>query len=179
MIKIMLALTFFSSITLAAELPVQLRCITPLPTTSFIVDTQNDKVRMSLVHHNGSKYMPIFTGTITPSDFPYLQDKAALLTRIPENITVEWNRSDCKTGEAGIFECTRGGDLQLGDLKVSSPAFLTSRSTRRTVGMTVERVSVKFSFIVYNGSFGYFHDIQMDYNLDDCVFPNRKSNRVL
>ena len=176
MITNFFAILLFSSVTMASQEPIQLRCMTGMPTTSFVVYTQDDSVKMNLIHHNGPRYMPIFTGTVTPSDFDYLQDKAALLTQIPENITVEWKRSDCKVGDAGIYECTRGGILQLGSLKISSPAFYTSRTTRRSLSATVEEMNVKFSFIVYSGSFGYIHDIKMNYNLNDCLFPNRKRN---
>ena len=69
-----------SSSLLAA--PVNMACVTEYPTTSFVAFSEGGDLNIRLIHHNGVKFMPIWSSIITPNDLPVITETASILSEL-------------------------------------------------------------------------------------------------
>lgn len=149
---------------------IQFKCLSNPPTTSFVVETKNDVVTMTMIQSNGSRYMPIFNGTVTPNDFPFLQSEADFLTQVPDNSKFNWASANCKDNGNSVYECWRGSAITLGKLAIDSFLFYTHRMSEKVFDTQVDWYRVTLSLEKDNR----FHDIVMDFSNTDCEFQSKK-----
>lgn len=84
---------------------INLGCMTEIPTTTFIAQTEKDILKIELIHHNGVKFMPIYNGVITPNDLGTLQDRASLLAYLGDHVKFEMPLSKCQKINDYLFNC--------------------------------------------------------------------------
>lgn len=100
----LLTIIFFFSIDIA-KAAIDMACMTEIPTTTFIAQTEKDILKIELIHHNGVKFMPIYNGVITPNDLGTLQDKASLLAYLGDHLKFEIPLSKCQKMSDYLFNC--------------------------------------------------------------------------
>lgn len=110
-------LLFFVSVGAFAE-NIDLVCVSQFPTTSFVMQEVEGKVQVRVIHHNGTKYMPIWEGIIVPNDLSTLQNAAEVLPKLGDRLEFSWDRKFCNQDE-GLISCSGGSiNLDINGMKV-------------------------------------------------------------
>lgn len=121
-------LTLFSAMTATAS-PVNMACITEYPTTTFIGQTEGDKINFRLIHHNGVKYMPIWSSVITPNDLSVLTEVASVLSDLGDELTFSMDEKNCNV-DGLLINCFGSDEVQeIGGHKVTMWGVYTSATT--------------------------------------------------
>ncbi|MBX2987694.1 MAG: hypothetical protein KF802_07330 [Bdellovibrionaceae bacterium] len=140
-------------------------CQTPWPTTSVSVRTEDGKVRLKMVHHNGIESAPIYSGSVTPMDIPSLQADAEAFRKLGNEWSFEWLTSQCSSKEGLIASCESAPQSDWRDQKIQAASFRTSRLTEETIVGTARRLKFQL-MLVLNHS---FRQMAVEYSPDDCV----------
>ncbi|MBY0415327.1 MAG: hypothetical protein K2Q18_14240 [Bdellovibrionales bacterium] len=101
---LLILLTFALSSNVFAT-PVNLACVTEYPTTSFVAFTEENSVIFKFIHHNGVKYMPIWSSVITPNDLSTLNDVASVLTELGDMLVFNMPEKNCSPMEGMLLNC--------------------------------------------------------------------------
>lgn len=80
----------------ASAAPMNMACVTEHPTTSFVGVTENDTITFHLIHHNGVKYMPVWSNVLTPNDLPVIQEAANVLSELGNHLTFTMPEKSCE-----------------------------------------------------------------------------------
>jgi hypothetical protein len=167
---IVMVMVFFSAQTFAAPAKtsatdVKLTCVTTdFPTTSFVVETVGNEVLAHVIHHNGMKFMPIWSAIVVPNDIPMLSSKASELAKLGDRYTVRFARSSCQVTGEKMFNCFNGTEVHHNGIKLQATALHTEKVSHENIAGTYHRhwmhLSVNFD--------GKTHPFSMEYSPDDC-----------
>ena len=146
-------------------------CVTQFPTTSFIADMDNGRVKVNMINHNGIKFMPIHSGLVTINDLKILTERAEILANIGEQAQFFFDLENCELHDDTTFSCYRGGTINGIDGK-QIEIFALSSSLHQ----------LKFSDLVFNQTtilMGLLIDqktyyVQMEYQYDECGFSTTR-----
>lgn len=145
-------------------------CITEFPTTTYELKTDTSKkdpeVLFSVIHHFGTKNMPIHNGIITPSDFPYLQRKAEVMEKLGSDFTVSFKKERCEVSGPELVSCGSSTPAIINGTEVRSYGLVTRLVETKVYEYTYKTHQVVFSF-VYEGM---NYDIPMQYTPQECKF---------
>lgn len=148
-----------------------LKCITSgLPTTSFVLEEKTDSMQLRVIHHNGTKYAPVFAGIITPSDLSLIQKSSDFWTRLGDNLKIHFKKEKCRLEENKFFTCSLPGVSDLNGEKVESLYFTTSETVDRIPDFEFVRTTVKL--YARQGTDEY--KLEMGYYDNDCKIQLRK-----
>lgn len=91
-------------------------CMTsPFPTTTFAFNTEksedNQRVKVSVVHHNGLKSAPFWDSQIVTEDLKMLEDKSKVILKLDSELNTSWSAKDCKWNGPNIVSCVGTGDV--------------------------------------------------------------------
>ena len=152
----------------AVEVPsvsIEMECMTPEPTTTFIVDTQNETVTVQLVSHYGTKHLPIHSGLVTSSDLPQITKQAELLSKLGSSVTFKWPVSACKQVEHKRFHCFGQGEVKtVNGVEMKGFSIDTGWSDYQNVGGVYRRYNVTLSVIIEKE----LYSVMMDYTPESC-----------
>lgn len=143
-----------------------LKCVTQAPTTSYVAKTEGDKIYMSVVHHNGTAYMPIFNGNITPSDLPLLKEHSELLQKLGERIEITFDKANCNSYGSGLYSCGLGKVTSKTNVPVERASFLTKVVTESVFDVRFEKIVASVG--VYIDS--RYYKIENDFYFGTCKF---------
>lgn len=91
--KLLLVLATIISTTASA---IDFGCVTEIPTTTFVAQTEDDFVQIQLFHHNGVKYAPVWNNLITMNDLPVITERAKLLAELGEHLKFSMPSKNCQ-----------------------------------------------------------------------------------
>lgn len=107
----------------------ELFCVTSFPTTSFVGLTNNGRVDVRLINHNGAEYMPIHSGLITMRDLDLLQKRADTLRILGSDFRFSFSLDSCRINQDGTFNCSMKEEIQIIEGKKVSVFSLSSSKT--------------------------------------------------
>lgn len=99
-----LAALVFTQVSFAAT-PINMACVTEFPTTSFIAYTEGEDVTVRIIHHNGPKYMPIWSSIITPNDLPTINEAAQALYDLGSLLEFKMPAKACERIDGKLINC--------------------------------------------------------------------------
>lgn len=167
MLRLALVTFLLSPSALAAEnVPVNFRCITSMPTTSFLAATSGEEVRLTVIHHNGVKYMPIHRGIVVPADFPLLQKKAEVMQKLGDRFEMVFEKKNSRHYGAKLYGCSQGKVIADGATSATGADLLTRTSTERVFDLEFAKSQVSAGFRVD----GTYYEIENDFYGEDCKF---------
>lgn len=121
--------------------PVNMACITEFPTTSFVALTENDTINFRLIHHNGTKYMPVWNNVITPNDLSIISDAADLLSELGPELNFTMPEKNCEVMDGMLMNCFGNSpEVVMNGHKVNLWAVHTKEVTETSFAGTYEYV---------------------------------------
>ncbi len=150
----------------ASDVAVNFRCVTSSPTTSFVVETKEAKVLLTVVHHNGVPYMPIHRGIIVPADLPLLARKAEVMQKAGDRFEIEFERRNCQNYGKDLYSCGQGKVLANGLPSAVRGSLLTKTAVERLYDVEFAKNTVSAGFSVD----GEYYSIENDFYFEDCKF---------
>ena len=72
-----------------------MKCVTEFPTTSYLAKTEGEIVTVEMIHHNGTRFMPVYSGNVTPDDIPEITKRSELLQKLGERVEVTFKKENC------------------------------------------------------------------------------------
>lgn len=119
-------LSLLISLPAMAEEEVRVSCVTEFPTTTYQILEDEEQFHLVVLHHNGTKYLPLFSGTITPNDIPMLQERAEQMQKMGTYNKIPFKKEECKN--KGLYwRCAAERKIQLGELEVDRVIFWMSK----------------------------------------------------
>lgn len=166
-----LIIIFLFSFNLNAELAVKskIQCLTgAMLTTSYsLLESNSGDFELHAIHHNGVKYAPIHSGTITSSDFNYLKKKSKVIINMGESFIVKFNKNECQFKPEHTI-CHTNRSITVGKESLSSFGFSLFKETLNNPYGEFSNwnfrtyMNSKKNPVVYHQT--------MDYQPNDCIF---------
>lgn len=119
-------------------------CVTsPFATTSFAFTTEElsnersggserkdlkeQRVKVSVVHHNGLEYAPFWDSPVVSADLKMLSEKAKMILQLGSELKTSWSAKDCQWTGVNKVACVGTGDRVKANSKTIEPwAFYTA-----------------------------------------------------
>lgn len=151
-----------------APAQVELKCMQKFPTTTFLAKTEGNEVVLTVIHHNGTQYMPIHEGIIVPGDLNYMSEKAQLIMKMGDRQEFRFPLNKCKVYKNNIFSCSSGNTKKFQDIEVTATSFNSSLMTAQFLDSTTEYVKLSLNFNIS----GYVPRQEMTNNFypSECQF---------
>lgn len=112
--SILLISIVFSSLAARADIWKNQKglCMTsPYPSTTFAFNTTKDqKVKVSVVHHNGLGYAPFWDSPVVAEDLKMLTDKSKVILDLDSELNTSWSVKDCQWMGAQKVSCVGNGE---------------------------------------------------------------------
>ncbi len=170
--KLIYFLLFFPFFLKAQAGELDLVCVTEFPTTSFVIKEGPEKLNIRVIHHNGTKYMPIWEGIVVPNDIEQIQMAAETLQKLGNELDFEWNKKNCNKDE-GLLSCTGGAvDFEVGGLKVHPWALDQYHKTTVMQWGTFQQYNMALNFSIGDKNFR----ISNDFDVKECRKPSQLSD---
>lgn len=147
------------------------RCVSGMPTTSFLGEVKDEKLELTVIHHNGVGYMPIHEGVVVPNDFPYLKEKANALTKMGDRQVFNFPLERCKLMAPTRFSCSGGGKQDFGGVEMEALGFYTSKITEEVWDISYEKTHAELSMLISGLP---VQQIPMNYYDGECKFSTAK-----
>ncbi len=141
-------------------------CVTEFPTTSYQLEKKDGAYELLVVHHNGTKYMPIFSGDITPNDLPYLTKLAEELPKMGEVARIPFKEDECKQS-GNLWNCYGKNPTRVGGLDVQRVSLQMGQFKKDYEGYKWETTKTSLSFRMSN-TVSYM--MSMEYQPWECKF---------
>lgn len=129
--KLFALLSLIASGSLMAA-PVNMACVTEHPTTSFVAFTEGENINVRLIHHNGVKYMPVWSNIITPNDLPVISETANILSELGNSMNFTIPASSCEVDGMMINCFGHSGVQEINGHKVNLWAVYTKIENERS-----------------------------------------------
>lgn len=169
--KTLFFLAFFLPLPAIAEKPLpadfSFRCVSTMPTTSFLGEAKGTNFELTVIHHNGTPYMPIHRGIVVPNDFRYLKEKADALTRMGDRQVFQFPLERCRLFAPTRFSCSGNQKQNFGGIEMEAMHFLTTRIVEESYEYTFERTRAELSLLVPGMP---VQEIPMEYYQGECRF---------
>lgn len=154
---------------------IQASCMTEMPSTSFFLESTADTLVVQVVHHNGTKFVPIALGLVNAYDLPRLNDLALMMSHLGERAVYRFPLSGCAFPQAGdkeLFVCFPGQKTRIGGMEVEPLTVYTVRRTEESFAGSFQKLEIHMSVQV--GGRGY--SFAMEYAPSECLFtvPEQK-----
>lgn len=163
-------LTLMFAITAKAE-PFDLVCVTEFPSTSHIAEVKDGQLKVRVIHHNGTKYMPAYTGVMTPNDLPKVTRATEILPKLGDEWSFSWPLNKCKFKNEHRFECFGGAEkVVLNGVEVLPFAIYTTQAHEDGVAGTRDITTVELSLYINDEGFM----TAMPYQKSECLRTNSK-----
>lgn len=120
-------------------------CMTEFPTTSYQLVEVEEGYRLTVLHHNGTKYLPLHSGVITPNDLPLLIKRAETMKKMGKLSNVLFKNEECSK-KGVIWNCFSRRSAKLGELEVESVSFQMGHFKKDYEGYKWETYLTSLSF---------------------------------
>lgn len=141
-----------------------------MPTTSFIMQKSDkpDILKLKMIHHNGTAFMPIFQGIVVPNDLQYLKEKAELMSKMGDYVEFEFPLEYCKKYDDQVYSCSHGSSLEINGVIVEAFSLTTQVITRKVYdyNWTNNRINL----MLYFPGHAPVEEVTMDYYENECQF---------
>lgn len=145
--------------------PVNMACITEYPTTSFVALTENDTINFRLIHHNGTKYMPVWNNVITPNDISIISEAANLLGDLGPELNFTMPEKSCEVMDGMLINCFGSSPVvEMNGHKVSLWAVHTKEVTESSFAGTYDYVVTSMALDID----GKTLHVPMKYGNNEC-----------
>lgn len=152
------------------EAKMDMICVTEFPTTSFIVEQNQDWVSVRVLHHNGPQYAPISNSLITLKDLEALKVQAEFIQSLGNQMDLKWKRSACNADRSDYFQCVGGAeDAVINKISIHPWALTVTEVEEKTLWGTYKKKNVSLRFSTGADSTRKDFQITMDYSEGDCV----------
>ncbi|MBC7743160.1 MAG: hypothetical protein H7061_13250 [Bdellovibrionaceae bacterium] len=146
-------------------------CVTEYPSTSFLIETTEDKVIATVINHNGQAYAPFWHSLIVTNDFAILRQKSDLVMKLEPTIVTTWNKANCKWYGDKKMACIGNAEkVQSNDITVEPWALYSSVIKDSSFAGDYEYVEMTLSFYVSDEQ----NQLVMKYPTQDCRLSNKK-----
>lgn len=164
--KMLVLASLFLSSTSWAKTPINMACVTEWPTTSFVAFTEADTITVRLIHHNGTKYMPVWNNVITPNDIPIITEAANTLAELGSDLEFKMPASACEKLDGMLISCFGTQPPQdINGHKVSLWSVYTSESFDRSFAGEYAYVYTSLALDVD----GKTYYVPMKYGSHECI----------
>jgi hypothetical protein len=147
------------------------RCVSTMPTTSFLGEVKGENLELTVIHHNGTGYMPIHRGIVVPNDFPYLKEKAEALTKMGERQLFKFPLEKCKLYAPTRFSCASGDKQEFGGVPMEALYFHTTKITEESFDWKFERTKAELNMLISGLP---VQEVPMEYYDGECKFSTSK-----
>lgn len=162
--KLFLTLNLLGSLALAEDVFVQ--CVTEWPSTSFFVETVGDRTNLQVIHHNGLAYAPFWNSIIVPNDFTILKEKADLVSKLANEVSASWKKSNCRIVGPTQFVCMGATEKVLvNEIETEPWAVYSSLHKENSFAGEYEHVEVAYRFYVN----GVANEFVMKFAKNECL----------
>jgi hypothetical protein len=141
-----------------------LNCVTEYPTTSFVAQTENNKINVVMVNHNGKEFLPIHSGIITIYDLLFLQSKAEALSEISTELSFSFSPEQCQLFSDETFSCYKSFSAGTSETSLIPISLHSLNITTQVGGNTYKEREISIG--LSNGTYTY--NVNMRYTLDEC-----------
>lgn len=164
--KIMLISILISIRALAAAPTfMDIKCVTEVPTTSFIGETIKGELKLSLINHFGNAAMPMHSGIVTINDMGILSQRAEALKVVGNRAEFSIPLSACEKYKDGTFLCLGGSEFQGAGGKVIGVSSLSAVKTKTTFAdYSFEQILVRLSLKID----GQDYSVPMAFSPEEC-----------
>jgi hypothetical protein len=164
-----LAALLISTSTFAMELS----CVTEFPTTSVYGEEQGDEFVVMVYHHNGTGYLPLHNGIITPNDLPVMQERAQIFESLGQLYEFRYPLSECQRIDKDIMTCSKGKETVINGVKVRPWSLYTMRIDSEMDIAKFEETQVSFLMDIE----GKTQHMSMKYMRNEC-FQQKKAQKI-
>ena len=144
------------------------QCVSSMPTTSFLLKQEKDKTVLTVIHHNGTKFMPIHEGIVVPNDLKYLQEKSEILTKMGDRIEFTFPVANCRKTTEGVISCFGGSREVRGGWEMEAMRITTSKVSEVSSYGNFEHNRVTLTLHVHG--FAPIQDLSIYYFDKECKF---------
>jgi hypothetical protein len=165
----LLVVVLSSLCALATQKPqsINFACVTQFPSTSFIGEQEGQKLKVTLINHNGVAYMPISSGMVTSNDLKNLPAKAAVMTKVGDRAEFYFDLNECNIYQDKTFTCFRGSTIKGTDGKdIQMFSLMSSFTQMKFSDFVFDQTSMMLGLIVDEKS--YY--IPMEFQREECGF---------
>ena len=147
---------------------VQMKCMQKFPTTTFLAKTEGSEVILTVIHHNGTKYMPIHEGIIVPGDLNYMAEKAQMMMKMGDRQEFRFPLNKCKVYKDNVLSCINGETKKFQDIEVTAMSFHSSLISSQFLDSTTEYVKLSLNINIS----GYVpqQEIMNNFYPSECQF---------
>lgn len=142
----------------------KLSCVTEFPTTSVYGEEQGDEFVVMVYHHNGTGYLPLHNGIITPNDLPVMQERAQVFESLGQLYEFRYPLSSCQRTDKDIMNCTHGKETVVNGVKVRPWSLYTMRINSEMDIANFEETQVSFLMDIEGKSY----HMSMKYMRNEC-----------
>lgn len=143
---------------------INMACVTELPTTSLVALTEGDNLKIRLIHHNGVKYMPVWSNIITPNDIPTITETANILSELGDTMEFNIPVKVCEVDEL-MMNCFGKSEIQeINGHKVNLWSVYTKLEAEKSFAGEFNSIWSNLSIDVDGKSYS----IPMKYSEDEC-----------
>lgn len=90
----------------------------PFPSTTFAFTTEKSsvepkseqKVKLSVVHHNGLQYAAFWDTAVVPEDLKMLTEKSKVILELDSELQTSWAAKDCQSSGDKKYSCVGNGE---------------------------------------------------------------------
>ncbi len=170
--KLFLLITILSSVHASGAVgDVFAQCVTELPTTSFFIETVQDEVKVTVIHHNGLQYAPFWSNFVVPNDFNLLKDRADLVLKLAPQMSAIWKKADCKIIDGKKFVCMgQAKKMNVNGIEVEPWAVYSSQHSESSFAGDFEHTEVAMRFYIDQKA----HEFVMKYSPAECLVSAKR-----
>jgi hypothetical protein len=165
-IQIFVFVLGLASVAFAKHQDIHFKCVSQLPTTSFMAKTEGDELVLTTIHHNGTAFMPIHDGIVVPHDLAYLSEVSNILTTMGEQNDFRFPLKKCSIDGPGQLDCFGGGSQSFQGRQMEALNLYTSKLRESAFGKNFDQVKVTLSIYVHD--YAPVQDIVMKYETNEC-----------
>lgn len=171
MLKTFIVFLSFSSIAMSATpkstLP-SLKCISALPTTSFLLTEGEKSIQLRVINHNGAQFAPVYSGIVTPNDMDHVKKSGEFFNKIGDDFVINFEKNNCRLEEDKFFTCFINDESVISETKIHNIYFTTSESTDRIPNYEFTRTNVRLSIREKKEDILDYR-LEMSYYFDECL----------
>jgi hypothetical protein len=138
-LSLIILISLFSSVGAAYEL----MCFTEIPSTSFWLRTEGDKLIARVIHHYGPQYAPMHNGMVTPNDLEVLKPRAEAVKKLPSDYEFSWPAKNCNFPAAYRMDCMNSSDTKtINGVKLEPWGIYTGITDRTNIAGRYREINV-------------------------------------
>ena len=140
-------------------------------TTTFVIETADEKVNFSVINHHGGGYAPFWQSLVVPNDLSVLEKKAEVIRKIDTGFSASWKPTQCKWTGPKKFSCMGATDkVEANGVVIEPWAIYSNVVSESSFAGDYTYVDMTVSFEVDNEDF----NITMRYQEHECTIQEQR-----